>query len=260
MDCKSVRKLLPELASGEICGKPAQDAEEHMSACRPCADEFASYKEAMNALAGPHAVFDAPSRLTMSDLSKARRSGWVYVLPAAAVIIIIGLILMLPSVRHAPDTRVAIRPDASASVDVGTTKVVKPIVSDSRPHEMVHRKAVSMAVHKSPALRRNPISKTERRMIADLEREAAISSEIRSANADTDAYFEGHGNDPPNKSGFVIVSRSEYRPESSIEIRSIDHSTGTITSYSARTDSDGNEQSILITSSKVEEDNGRDTL
>ena len=261
MNCKSFRELLPELASDEVIGKQAQEAKEHISACHSCADEFEAYKKAMDALSSPHAVFDAPSRLTMPVLPQKRSRRWGYLIPTAAAAFIISLMIMLLNVRHTPDVQVAVQPDQSARVNASTQPMIKPpAISGSQPNGKFHQKPSSVVMHKSLVFKRNPTVKMAKHKIADSEHPMMTASGIQDVNANIDTHIIHSDKELPKKSGFVIVSRNESQPESRIEIRSVNVETGATTSYSARTDSDGNKQSMLITSSKVAEDNGRDTL
>lgn len=183
----------------------------------------------------------------------------MYTLPAAAVIVIIGLILILPGMRHSSDVQVAVRPDIHAPVDASIQSTIQTGRHDTRLPKLGHREKRSVIAHESPIPEKVPIQRITEYQPNNPKYTAGIASADVTDNNGT-ASIPAPSPGTSKKTGFVIVSMGETQPASSIEIRAIDHFTGNASSYSARTDSEGNKQSMLITSSRVAENNRRETL
>ncbi|MHB0999926.1 MAG: hypothetical protein ACYC27_11835 [Armatimonadota bacterium] len=248
MNCKDISKIMPELAAGEIYGEFRKKADNHLACCKMCADKFAEYADAMNALASPHEMAAVPRDLVMPSLPAARKS-WVYVLPVAAVLIILVTFLTIPYIRRVPEPIVVAHHDSG-----------NPVSNNYKPEQNAADKPVAnVAVNQDKPVKKITIAADKQSKTIKIRKKIIpvtpdYANETVNQNSYADAVVEPADDDiiasekQTKNPGFVIVSRRDEQPPQ-IEITSVDYSTGSVTSYSSTIDNDGNEQSVLITSS-----------
>ena len=105
MTCSDARKLLSELALGDLDAEPARELRLHLDACADCRDAASAAERVVRALGAPAPVSPSTERREAAVLAMARaralrarsKSGrLLFAAAAAAALIAVGTLLFLP--------------------------------------------------------------------------------------------------------------------------------------------------------------------
>jgi hypothetical protein len=119
MNCKKLTRIMPELASGELEGKIAEEAREHAKTCQICADELAKYERALSILAQPHEMVDLPAGFCLrhEPEKQTRFIAWGKLGLAAAACALV-LAVVWPSIHSKKPSKPVVASTKNTKTDV----------------------------------------------------------------------------------------------------------------------------------------------
>ena len=239
MNCRRAREMLPELVAGELDEITAKRVMCHIDSCPTCAAEMAKYAEALGELARPRRMAEIPRALESLRLPEmVQRRGLGLRLELGAAVLAVALALAIPLLwvgrshqTAVPKSHVAIQP---------TTQI--PHVAEA-PSGVREKRPAPRGVH----IVRRPPGRIE--LIHNTRPEK--SNVAVAVKEDSRPVVH------PQPS-IVVATYVEPPPEPvTIEIQTVDHANGEITTYyyyEVRDPINGRRTMEIKTIQKVEND------
>jgi hypothetical protein len=236
MKCRSVRKLLPELVSGELDEMRMQEAMQHINACAGCAKERDTFETALGALSRPHEMIEVPAGLDFLRMPASQRKPRLGLALAgvACVVALVAAVILMPYPRSEP------RHQVSARIPKHMAAVVK-IPIEKKLASATAQSVAWVAEHHALPRKQSKRATVARQLSA---------ADIRLTHAPQKPQYVEPETSP---SPVVVVA---WRPEaqqqqplvSKIEIESVNHETGETSVCIANRDASGNERNISLKS------------
>lgn len=185
MNCRSLAKIMPELAAGELSGSVDAEAMEHVKDCQSCYAKLEHYQALLSALSKPRDQMEAPESLSFFTIPVKQSRRWVSskrILALAASMVVLIVAVALVGLPHTPRQQTAVKPpikkiqapikkhmidenQAAESIQKNADRNINPMPRYEKPA----RKVWHSHKHKPKPELRTPVPESEMVVEASLE-------------------------------------------------------------------------------------------
>lgn len=157
MNCRSLAKIMPELAAGELSESVDAEAMEHVKDCQGCYAKLEHYQALLSALSKPRDQMEAPESLSFFTIPVKQSRRWVpskRILALAASVVFIIVAVALARLPHTPRQQTAVKPQIQRI----QAPIKKHMIDENQVAESVQKNADSN-INPMPQNKKKPVNK-----------------------------------------------------------------------------------------------------